>query len=398
MSALLCEACAEAGTVAELPCPVHGNAAPSPNGAAPLGAEERSSWAPVDLGPILSGEVGDEPMLFHRSDGVGLFYAGRANQLIGEPESMKSWVAQAAVAVELLAGRRAVVLDFEDSAASVAGRLRALGVPDAVLVDRSRFAYVQPTEPIDHGAGQRDMLAAAEGASLVVLDGFDQCCVLHGWNPDRSDDVGKLFSFIVAPLVARGCTVLIIDHVTKARDERRGWARGSGNKKAQVRGASYSVSPGERLVRGGRGHAFLQVEKDTPGQVRPHSAGGKLAAVISFVSDGERITFTVTGGRTHHPVPSDKVSGRRPDLMERVCRFVEENPGCGTREIKAKVTGRARDVDAARLALVEEGWITARPKGNAIQHEVERVYREADDPLKLLEDELGAADIDVQED
>jgi hypothetical protein len=111
--------------------------------------DEPDTWAPVDLAPYVDGTiVRPEPTIgLARSDGLRLLYPGKEHAVIGEMEAGKSWVAIACVAAELLAGRHAVYIHFEESdPTDTVERLRALGVPAAAI--RSRLRFVGPERPV----------------------------------------------------------------------------------------------------------------------------------------------------------------------------------------------------------------------------------------------------------
>jgi len=75
-----------------------------------------SSWHPIDLTDAISGEGIAPPVALHRTDSVALLYPERIHWIQGESETLKSWLAQLAVAQVLLADKWNSVLyiDFED--------------------------------------------------------------------------------------------------------------------------------------------------------------------------------------------------------------------------------------------------------------------------------------------
>lgn len=51
----------------------------------------RTSWGPVDIEAVLAGDLSpEEPSFLRRGDGKAVFYRGRVNALVGEPESGKA--------------------------------------------------------------------------------------------------------------------------------------------------------------------------------------------------------------------------------------------------------------------------------------------------------------------
>src|SRR4051812_17029817 len=79
--------------------------------------EPFDSWAAMDLGPYVRGEIiPPEPTVgLLRSDGLHLLYPGREHAAIGEMEAGKSWFAVGSVAHELQAGHHVVYVHFEEA-------------------------------------------------------------------------------------------------------------------------------------------------------------------------------------------------------------------------------------------------------------------------------------------
>src|SRR5829696_2458463 len=112
----------------------------------PAAERAPTSWAPVDLAAALAGEDVEPPVLWERTDGVRLIYAGRVHWFQGESESCKSWAAQRITADELGAGRDVLYIDFEDDDRGIVARLRALGATDADIA--RHLTYLRPDEPL----------------------------------------------------------------------------------------------------------------------------------------------------------------------------------------------------------------------------------------------------------
>src|SRR5699024_10137088 len=85
-----------------------------------------------------------EPTIMRRTDDAHVFYAGRLNVLIGDPESAKTWVALAAVAKELQRGGRALYVDTDHNGIDgIVPRLDILGAPVDAVDDTNRFRYAE---------------------------------------------------------------------------------------------------------------------------------------------------------------------------------------------------------------------------------------------------------------
>jgi hypothetical protein len=241
--------------------------------------ERRSSWSAVDLAPILSGEVVDSPpLLLERSDSQALLYPGRVHVLAGEPGSAKGWLACAACAERISMGEPVVYLDFEDTAASIVSRLRALAVADEDVA--KWFSYVRPEEPLDVDVAS----FVPQGATLVVLDGMTEAMTLHNLSPYDNAEVARFLTRLARPLADSGPAVLILDHVTKDRDSRGRWAIGAQHKLAGT-DVTYALEIIRPFGRGLHGLSRLTVSKDRVGFVNAASAGGKRVGDVELRSD-----------------------------------------------------------------------------------------------------------------
>lgn len=81
-----------------------------------------SSWAPVDLAPVLDGTApATIPGVLERTDGVRLLYRGKRHLLAGEPEAGKGWIAMRACSGRIALGEQVLYLDFEDDEEASSG-------------------------------------------------------------------------------------------------------------------------------------------------------------------------------------------------------------------------------------------------------------------------------------
>jgi len=325
----------------------------------------QSSWGTVDFAALLAGEAPDtRPSLLRRTDGQCLLYPGKLHSLSGEPESGKGWVAMYACAERMAAGERVLYLDFEDSAATALGRLRALGVPDEQIV--GLFSYVAPDESLPTGA--LDALLDPAPA-LVVIDAVTEAMVLQGLNPLDNTDVAEWQALLPRPCARVGAAVLIHDHVVKDREGRGRWSIGAQQKLSGV-DVAYMVTVSELLGRGRTGRLHLSVSKDRPGHVRGFAADGRRAAEVVVRSDGERIELLLGA--------SDAESGgfRPTRLMERASKALEDRSPLTGDELRVVVRGKAMHVDRARDLLVAEGFARLEPEGRKHLYYSVTPYRE----------------------
>ena len=352
-------------------------APPPPKMSAILGTETKSaatstaprdsSWSPASIQQVLNDDYSPlEPSILRRTDGLHLFYAGLTHDLHGESESGKSWLAQCAVSEVLKSGERALYLDFESDARSVALRLRSLGVPVEVLADASQFAYIRPdTAPL----AEVDK-AAFEGIfsgnwKVAIIDGVTNAMTLLGLDGINNRDVSKFHAMLTEHLAIRtGAAVIQVDHVPKSSEARRG-SIGSVHKLNAITGASYLVSVKQPLAPGSVGVIEVRVSKDRPGAIRARSGPVRkgdqtqLASLVHADGTGQNITFTLN--------PPDQSLGtdsnwRPTALMEAISRSLEEqNEAVSQRTIRTSVKGKAETQATALEFLLKEGYISESP-------------------------------------
>ena len=209
---------------------------------------EPSTWAAIDLTAAVDGGDVPAPTLLTRTDGTPLLYRGRVHWLQGEPESLKSWLANLGVAQVLEAGGACMWIDFEDDEGGLTARLLALGVPKATLLDQQRFRYLRPDEPLydrhgvaGPGAVDFDEALRAIAWDLVVVDGVTEAMTLEGLALIDNADVARWMRLIPKRIASvSGAAVAVIDHLTKSRETRL-WQRG--RKAPGRRGVSRKCFP-----------------------------------------------------------------------------------------------------------------------------------------------------------
>ncbi len=320
-----------------------------------------TSWIPVDLAPVLTGEVIDpEPSILARPDGVCLLYNAKLHQGSGEPESCKGWLALLAVAQLLDRRERVVYIDFEDSEASIVARLRALGCSATSILDS--FTYVRPHEPLAPDArAQLDAILSLAPA-LVVIDGVTEALTLHGLDLGDNTDVAKWLELLPRPAARAGAAVLLIDHVVKDKESRGRYALGAQHKLAGI-DVAYSLEVIEPFGRGREGLVKVTVQKDRPGFVRQHAGENNRVADMRLRSDTE------TGAVSVELTPPDQAPVFRPTvLMRRISEAVAAEPGISTNGIEKGVSGKTEAKRQGLRLLIAESYIDPRQEGNARRH------------------------------
>jgi hypothetical protein len=281
-----------------------------------------TSWAAVDLEPYKRGEVVIRPPLFlNRDDGRALIYPGRPHVFFGESESLKTFAALMACKSVVVAGHKALYVDFEGSEPSFVERARLVGIADGYI--GKALNYVRPTEPLQKDAEvdfwhrEVDLFEP----TLVVLDGVTEFYSLQGWDINKATDAAtfqKTFAFH-----KYGIASIAIDHT--AKDAGRG-ALGSQHKRAGLDGAEYLFEPVTRGGRGGMSVAKVRVTKDRHGFIREWASDTVGKLIVG--PDGASLT---------PPQMSDLINPQS-DAQDRVREFLSENPGSSGRAI-VKGTG-----------------------------------------------------------
>lgn len=230
--------------------------------------ESKTSWGPVDLEAVLSGDLTpEEPAYLVRSDNKPMLYRGRVNAFVGPPESAKSWMALVACVQAMAAAENVLYLDFEDTPSSIVMRFLALGVSPAVL--RRHLSYAAPETPLDFDA-QEDIARVLDTLSptVIVADGVNAAMSLMGLDIHSNNDATKFHQLVLKPLTRIDSCVITVDHVTKASEGRGSYAIGAQAKKAMTDGAMIGVRAVDQFGRGRLGKIELSVLKDKPGGVR----------------------------------------------------------------------------------------------------------------------------------
>ena len=326
---------------------------------APWSAELReSSWAPVDLGPIITGIekgeiVGPRPSLLPRTDGQCLLYPGEIHSFSGEPDIGKGWVILSACADAIGSGRHVLYLDFEDGPASIVERLLALGVtPEAIT---KYFHYIRPSDPLDDEFVTE--LLKAHTYTLAVVDGLTEAYELLGLDPLSNKDATKFLRRLPRPIARSGAAVVEIDHVNRNPEQRGRYAIGAQHKLAGVTaGFSVRAVPGRALNRQTQGQIKIGLSKDRHGHIGKH---GPIALVlVTPENNGQRVIIEIG--------PPDGWGSdgefRPTHLMEKTSKAIEETPGMTVNGVRAEVRGNNdAGADALKL-LIKEGYVEVRPK------------------------------------
>jgi hypothetical protein len=239
---------------------------------------DRDSWAPIDLGPYLRGEIiRPEPTVgLFRRDGLQLLYPGKEHTVIGEMESGKSWYALGCAAAVINTGRHVVYVHFEEADPSdTVERLVALGVRDQDI-DGPKFQFRGP----ERGVKLSDLAKLLDPVpALVILDGVNEAMALHGWGIRDEDGAAAYRRCLVKPCTRSRAAVLSLDHVVKDAERRTRTPLGSIHKGNGLTGSLIELVNAEPFGRGQRGRSHVYVNKDRPGYLRRNGRPTKTPGI-----------------------------------------------------------------------------------------------------------------------
>lgn len=343
-----------------------------------------TTWAPIDLTPILNGDhTPPTPTICHLDDGQALFYPARINAINAESESGKSWLAFHAATQQLAAGNNVTIIDFEDDAAGVTGRLLDLGATPTNI--NTHLTYLRPDDAFDHPAAARLTKHLDDtNPTLVVLDGVTEALAQNGWKINDNDDAATFAHRILRPIARTGAAVLLIDHVTKDRENQGQHAIGAQHKRAMISGASYKLEVIEPFGKGRTGRARIIVTKDRPGAVRGTAIGGRNVGTMQLGSPLNGPAHIVLRHFTDDP--EHPTTFRPTALMEKISRAVEDLNAANEQPTQAAILrdvgGKKTHVVTALRLLIAEGHLDTEPgPKRATEHVLKRPYHQRHDPL-----------------
>ena len=279
----------------------------------------------------------------------GMLYAGRINEIHGEPGTGKSNVAIALSNTVMRSGGTVLYIDPEDVPAGFTRRSLQLGAEPADLIHRCH--YLNDSNPVEILAAQR--WATVHLPELVVIDGMAECMAAAGKNEDKAEDVLQFIQELVRPFAEKsGAAILISDHVTKSWEDRGLWSRGSGAKIGRYDGVSYALSLIEAYSPGQAGAVLLTVAKDRNGGV---GVKGKPVVEVHFTpAENNRtlVTYRLPEGRGE----DSKLAG----IMAKIVALLEANNGSVSRTELRKL-GKSQTVDKG-IEMLELGRRIIRSK------------------------------------
>lgn len=329
------------------------------------------SWRQVDLTDVLDGTWSPpQPVVGSRTDGKGLFYAGKCHTVVSETEGGKTWFALSVVLDEMHGGHHVAYLDFEDDEGGIVGRLLTLGAHrDRV---RELFHYVRPSQALGTGIHLDDLvdLLAEHAPTLVVLDGVTEAMVLHGLNPLDNREAAVFGKMLPTRIAKTGAAVASLDHVTKDREGRSKYAIGAVHKLNGLDGSSYLLTNRKPFGVGLTGRSTISLAKDRPGQLRVNglvSSGG-----LYWYGDLVLISHAEGFAEVSIEPPVERDGDFRPTvLMGRIVAALTEHGALSQRRLLAVVKGNRSTAIEALVFLQLDGYVSDKTP-----HELLKPYLE----------------------
>lgn len=299
---------------------------------------------------ILNGCQPELPTVADVGIGTGMLYAGRINEIHGEPGTGKSNVAIALSNAVMKSGGTVLYIDPEDVPAGFTRRSLQLGADPEHLMHRCQ--YLNDSAPGEILLAQR--WAALHKPALVVIDGMAECMAAAGLNEDKAEEVLNFIKQQVRPFAEKaGAAVLISDHVTKSWEERGLWSRGSGAKMGRYDGVSYALTLVDAYAPGQAGSILLTVAKDRNGGV---GVKGRPVAQIHFMPAADNRTII------SFRVPDDQSSSLKPlKTMAKIMELMDECKQATKADLRK--LGKSQMVDRAIELLEQEGRILRSKEG-----------------------------------
>jgi hypothetical protein len=284
--------------------------------------------------------------------GEGWLLAGKRYLIPAPAGAGKSLVALVVAVTVVEHGGTAVILDVENGADEYARRLEDIlcardhdGTLAEACQQRLHYHY-WPRFSLEWESEAWG--AAVDSADLVVFDSSRLVLSSVGLEENSNDDYAKFVSALVVPLSLTGVTTVILDNVGHDGDHSRG-----ASTKRDLNEVEYALKVGAPFDRERMGHVRLVRKRERfsglAGALRIDLGGGTYAApTLVAVEHADNFRPTV--------------------LMGRVSDFIEGNPGCTLRDIRAGVKGKNDYIDAATRILIAEGYVERVQDGHAGRH------------------------------
>lgn len=224
-----------------------------------------------------------------------LLYPGRVNAVYGTHTAGKTWLALYMAKLNMEAGGKTLIIDYEDSPVGFADRCRAL---DVRLAKAARYVAPQGRVNITDLAS----VIQDEDISLVIIDSAGESLAAGGYDSNSERDVTEWFTLVPDALAALGPAVLLLDHIAKKQDGTPSPV-GSFRKSAAITGAQFSMENKVGFSRERSGWSKLTCTKDRNG----YFATGEVVGRVDFMPCDGDMQVTLKRGETEAMAVTDRI-------------------------------------------------------------------------------------------
>ena len=222
----------------------------------------------------------------------GVLIKGAAHQIFTGPGEGKTWVALWLIKRAIQREQTTMFFDAENGKRIISERLDALEVGEDV--DEYLHYYDFPTMGIekDDTARYRTELDGVQ-PDLIVFDSWIGFLAGCGLDENSNKDVEEWANTYISPAKARGCTVVILDHVGHTNTER---SRAASRKKDVV-DVQWHLSKMQDFSRSNVGYVQLNLKKDRESWL-PKSVGFSIGGTPEgFVCERSEGTVPAVPGK-----------------------------------------------------------------------------------------------------
>lgn len=215
----------------------------------------------TDLRALLNGDLQPPDVMVD-----DLLYVEGVHWISGHPGCGKTTLVMNAAWEAMATGRHVVWLDYEGGDRATVRRLREVGVPVDLILERFHYAGWP-----EDAAASLSAIAERWPFALVVIDSASKALQMAGLDENSPSEVTKWMAPVVKECKRHALPVVVIDHVTKDSTSKQRYARGAGSKLADSDVAWY-VELHEPFSRTQAGVIHCVLKKDRDGVLPPAGA------------------------------------------------------------------------------------------------------------------------------
>lgn len=307
-----------------------------------------------------------QPKFLPDSQGNPLIYQGSRTMIIGQTQTLKSWIALTGIGNCSLR-----YFDFENGAGPMKKRLQALGVKSK---DSAVFEFFPTREVILQRV--KEMIEAHNKPDAVVFDSFHGLGSALGLNPEDNTDVGKILGQTVLPLYKAGISTIVIDHLPKrATDANDDSPIGAIAKKTQS-DVVLLLRPNQMSD-----EMNLYITKDRFGALYDRSLDSgpiQKLGTVALIKGDTSIAVQISPEMRMY-FNGVEIDSKTAGDLHRVCSYLRDFPSSAKSQIDKAVGGNHGRVSDALKMLEAAGTVIRIKDGNAHRYSLSKpldIHRE----------------------